>query len=75
MLFLYLLEIQHEVGVVEDLPEHVSEEALDKSINVLIENHDREVVILYLHAFQNMNDAGWSSLEKALETDERVQFD
>ena len=59
----------------ENLPENISEESLDKSIGALIEKHDREVVILYLHAFQNMNDAGWSSLEKALETDERIQFD
>ena len=73
--FLDSLEIEHENGVVEDLPDNVSEDALDKSIQVLLGNHDREVVILYLHAFQNMNDAGWSSLKKTLETDERVQFD
>ena len=73
--FLDSLEIEHENGVVEDLPKNISEDALDKSIGALIEKHDREVVILYLHAFQNMNDAGWSSLEKALETDERLQFD
>lgn len=73
--FLDSLEIEHEDGVVEDLPKNVTENALKNSISRLLENHDREVVILYLHAFQSMNDAGWGSLEKALETDERLQFD
>tara|TARA_B100001971_G_C18165121_1_gene523716 strand:+ start:705 stop:1202 length:498 start_codon:yes stop_codon:yes gene_type:complete len=73
--FLDSLEIEHEDGVVEDLPEKVSDEALENSLSGLIANHDREIVVLYLHAFQGMNDAGWSNLESALETDERLQFD
>jgi hypothetical protein len=31
-------------------------------------------VILYLHAFHSMNDAGWNNLEAALDSDERLQF-
>jgi len=36
--------------------------------------HEKEIVILYLHAFHSMNDAGWSNLETALDSDERIQF-
>ncbi len=74
ILFLDTLNIQHEDGVVEDLPNEISDEGLDKAINTLLEQNEREIVVLYLHAFQSMNDSGWSNLEAALETDERLEF-
>lgn len=74
ILFLDTLNIQHEDGVVEDLPNEISDEGLDKAINTLLEQNEREIVVLYLHAFQSMNDSGWENLEAALETDERLEF-
>ena len=74
ILFLDTLNIQHEDGVVEDLPNEITDEGLDKAINRLLEQNEREIVVLYLHAFQSMNDSGWSNLEAALETDERLEF-
>ena len=74
ILFLDTLNIQHEDGVVEDLPNEISDEGLDKAINTLLEQNEREIVVLYLHAFQSMNDSGWANLEAALETDERLEF-
>ena len=74
ILFLDTLNIQHEDGVVEDLPNEITDEGLDKAINTLLEQNEREIVVLYLHAFQSMNDSGWSNLEAALETDERLEF-
>lgn len=72
--FLDALEITHEDGVVEDLPTEVSDPALETALEKLLAAHDREIVILYLHAFHALNDAGWPNLEAALENDERLQF-
>ena len=72
--FLDTLKIDHEDGVVENLPPEVSDDDLNAAIDVLLSTHDREIVILYLHAFHSMNDAGWSNLEALLENDHRVQF-
>ncbi len=72
--FLDALEIEHKNGEVDDLPSTVSDEALDKAIGGILAKHDREIVILYLHAFHSMNDAGWANLEEALTSDERLQF-
>ena len=75
ILFLDSLNIEHEDGVVEDLPKDISNEELKSAITVLLGKNEREIVVLYLHAFQSMNDAGWANLEIALETDERLEFD
>ena len=72
--FLNALEITHEDGVVEDLPNEVSDAALDTALEKLLGAHDREIVILYLHAFHALNGVGWPNLEAALENDERLQF-
>jgi hypothetical protein len=72
--FLDALKIVHQDGVVEDLPTEMSDDALNAAIEVLLSSHDRETVILYLHAFHSMNNAGWSNLEAILENDHRVQF-
>jgi len=72
--FLDALKIDHEDGVIGDLPTKVPDDALNAAIDVLLSSHDREIVILYLHAFHSMNDAGWSNLEALLENDHRVQF-
>jgi len=74
ILFLDTLNIQHEDGVAEDLPNEISDDGLNKAINTLLEQNEREIVVLYLHAFQSMNDSGWANLETALETDERLEF-
>ena len=72
--FLDALNIDHEDGVVEDLPTEVPDDTLNAAIEALLSSHDREIVILYLHAFHSMNNAGWLNLEALLENDHRVQF-
>jgi hypothetical protein len=72
--FLDALEITHEEGVVEDLPTEVTDAALETALEKLLAGHDREIVILYLHAFHAMNRVGWPNLEAALESDKRLQF-
>src|SRR6266481_8423854 len=61
--FLDLLGIKHDgKGVVDDLPAEPRPEALSDTITKLLENRSPEVVAVYLHAFQAMDEAGWSSL-------------
>jgi len=71
--FLDLLGIKHDgKGVVDDLPPEPTREALTEVIAKLLEKHPREVVAVYLRAFQAMDENGWSSLEEVLHQDQRI---
>ena len=72
--FLEALGIKHEEGIVEVLPKTIADDVLSAALDNLLANHERDVIVLYLHAFHTMNDAGWSNLEAALEKDERLQL-
>ena len=72
--FLGEMKIENENGVVEELPGAMSDELLNPAIDTLLAKHDKEIVVLYLHAFHSMNDAGWENLEELLAHDERLQF-
>lgn len=72
--FLDSLGIEHESGVVDDLPPSIPDDKMDAALNSLLEKHDREIMIVYLHAFQSMNETGWNNLQERLENDERLQF-
>jgi hypothetical protein len=71
--FLDSLGIAHDgKGVVDNLPAEPRREALTETITKLLENHPPEVVAVYLHAFQAMDETGWSTLDEILATDARV---
>jgi hypothetical protein len=71
--FLDLLGIKHDgKGVVDNLPPEPAREALIEAITKLLEKHPREVVAVYLHAFQAMDETGWSTLDEVLAADPRV---
>ena len=71
--FLDLLGIKHDgKGVVDNLPAEPRKEALSDTITKLLENRSPEVVAVYLHAFQAMDETGWSTLDEILATDERI---
>lgn len=72
--FLDRLGIEHENGVVEELPPSVEDAQLNETIDTLLATHEKEIVILYLHAFHAMNGADWTNLEELLAADERLQF-
>ncbi len=72
--FLDALGIEHdENGTVQELPPAPSKEALLAAIDgLLAKEHRLEVVKIYLHAFQALDDeGGWSTLEELLGSDER----
>jgi len=72
--FLNALGIQHNEGVVEDLPESMTDEKLRPAIDVLLAKYPQEAVSVYLHAFNDMNEANWPNLKTMLEGDPRLQL-
>jgi hypothetical protein len=72
--FLDALNIPHEKGVLQDVPPSVEDATLQSAIEGLLARHPREVVALYLHAFQQMNEGGWANLDAHLQTDPRLRL-
>jgi hypothetical protein len=44
------------------------------AIDAVLAKHPREVVAIYLQAFNNMNQTRWAALDTALRSDERLQL-
>lgn len=72
--FLDALEIKHEKGVLEDLPETMNDAQLHNALNALLAKHPQEIVAVYLNAFNTMNETSWTNLDSLLKADERVQL-
>ena len=72
--FLEALGIQHEKGVVEDLPEKVDDAKVKAAVETLLSKHPPEVVALYLHSFLRLNDVHWHNLEEILFEDHRLEL-
>ena len=72
--FLEKLEIEHEEGMVDDLPETISDEKLNGAVDILLEKYDRELVAVYLTAFNASNEDRWDNLDSLLADDERLQL-
>jgi hypothetical protein len=72
--FLDALGIAHKEGVVEDLPASVDDAKLISAVDGLIGKYPREVVAVYLNAFQEMNEVQWPNLKKLLEADKRLEL-
>jgi hypothetical protein len=72
--FLSALGIEHEDGVVDELPESVEESKLKASIDQILEKYPGEVVAVYLNAFSGMNETNWPALKTMLESDTRLQL-
>ncbi len=72
--FLNALGIENSEGVVEDLPSGMDDEKLRAAIDGLLAKYPPEAVSVYLHAFNDMNEANWVNLKALLETDPRLQL-
>lgn len=72
--FLNRLEIPHKDGAVEDLPPTVDDAKLKAAVDALLERYAREKVVVYLHAFDAMNEVRWPNLKDLLEKDPRLQL-
>lgn len=72
--FLNALEIKHENGSVDDLPEAMDEAKLTAAIEGVLAKHPAEKVALYLRAFNDLSKANWPNLAEKLEADPRLQL-
>jgi hypothetical protein len=72
--FLNALGLKHKDGVVDDFPPTLDDATLKKAVDAMLSKHPKEIVIVYLNAFGNMNEAGWPNLNEMLEKDERLQL-
>jgi hypothetical protein len=72
--FLDALGVPHKDGVVDDLPEAMDDAKLRSAVDTVLDKHPAEVVIVYLHAFYEMNEVRWPNLKAMLENDSRLQF-
>ena len=72
--FLDALGVPHKDGVVDDLPERMDDAKLRSAVETVLAKHPAEVVMVYLHAFYEMNEARWPNLKAMLETEPRLQF-
>ncbi|MFL3667567.1 MAG: hypothetical protein ACJ06V_13400 [Verrucomicrobiota bacterium] len=74
IVFLGKLGIEHKDGMVDDLPESISDEVLNAAVDLLIEKYEQELVAVYLTAFNASNENRWGNLDTLLAEDERLQF-
>ena len=72
--FLGKLGIDHEDGMVDELPDSIDDTTLNEAVDLLLEKYDRELVAVYLTAFNASNENRWKNLDTMLADDERLQF-
>jgi len=74
--FLNALGIQNSEGVVEDkdLPATMDDGKLRVGVDGLLAKYPHEAVAVYLHAFNDMNEANWGNLKQLLDSDSRLQL-
>jgi len=72
--FLDGLAIAHKDGVVDDLPATIEDSKLHAAMDLLLGKYPREVVAVYLNAFQGMNEVEWPNLKTMLEGDKRLEL-
>jgi hypothetical protein len=72
--FLDALNIPHDKGVVENLPESVDDAVLQVTIEKLLDKYPHPVVAVYLNAFNHMNETRWPNLELYLECESRLEL-
>ena len=72
--FLGKLGIEHEEGMVDDLPDSIDDAKLNEAVDLLLEKHDQELVAVYLTAFNASNENRWDNLDTLLADAERLQF-
>ena len=73
--FLDALGIAHdENGTIETLPPAPEKAELQRAVDSVLERHEAGVVSVYLHAFQALDETGWSTLAELLMEDERLRI-
>ena len=72
--FLDALAVSHVNGQTRQLPASVPEATLHAALESLLASHRPEVVAVYLHAFNHMNETRWTNLDEHVMTDPRLEL-
>ncbi|MEI7728293.1 MAG: hypothetical protein WCO56_01925 [Verrucomicrobiota bacterium] len=72
--FLEQLGIPHTEGVVENLPNKVEDDKLRAAVDTLLGKYPKDLITVYLNAFNSMNETAWDNLTAILHSDPRLQF-
>ncbi|MGA0900828.1 MAG: hypothetical protein ACO3SO_10530 [Luteolibacter sp.] len=73
--FCDIMGIEHEEGTVNgDLPDTMEAGKIDNAVEMLIEEHDPQLVAVYLVCFNQQRPGGWPELTAKLESDERLKL-
>ncbi len=72
--FLDALGVAHQKGVVESFPATMDDVKLNAAVDLLLQKHPREKVVVYLNAFCAMNEVQWPNLEALIDKDARLQL-
>ena len=73
-IFLDALDIKHDKGMVDDVPDNLDEDKLKAAVELLVEKYPRELVVVYLTAFNASNAHRWENLDTLLAEDPRLQL-
>ena len=74
--FLDGLGIEHDgEGAAEDIPDELDAKKLKSTVADLLQNHDPELVRIYLHIFQLQRTGGWEELTALIESTPELRFD
>lgn len=72
--FLDGIGVTHKEGVVDNLPDTIDDAKLAAAVDTVLAKHPAEVVKVYLHSFNTMNELQWKNLDALLQNDTRLQF-
>lgn len=72
--FLNALEIEHEEGAVDVLPEELDAEAVKTAVDGLLDKYPPPAVSLYMRVFQTQRPDGWPAIGELIENDARLKW-
>jgi len=73
--FLDALDIQHNEGLIDEIPPQPAREKLDAAVDALLAKYPPFAVKIYLHLFQPEGGEAWPDLDALLTVDPRLAFD
>jgi hypothetical protein len=73
--FLDAADIKHDgKGQVDDLPDELTQDKVDKGIDAMLKDHSPADVAIYLNLFQKQKPGGWPAIAKALESRKELKL-
>jgi len=73
--FLDGVGIEHDgEGAADDIPDELDRKKLKSTVDELLQEHDPELVKIYLHVFQLQRSDGWPEIDELIASRPELQF-